>query len=114
MSNRVLKVHPNDNVIVALSDIKKGEIVKYDEIPYEVATDVPAKHKFAESDFEIGEEIYMYGVLVGKAQQKISKGEWITTFNVRLGKYLMSLSLKKDNLWVFIGPTAKLVLPITG
>ncbi|HLO46325.1 MAG TPA: altronate dehydratase family protein [Leadbetterella sp.] len=83
MSNRVLKVHPNDNVIVALSDIKKGEIVKYDEIPYEVATDVPAKHKFAESDFEIGEEIYMYGVLVGKAQQKISKGEWITTFNVK-------------------------------
>ena len=83
MSNRVLKVHPDDNVIVALSDIKKGEIVEYDQKPYELVTDIPAKHKFAQSDFEIGEEIYMYGVLVGKAHQKINKGEWITTFNVK-------------------------------
>lgn len=98
MSNRVLKVHPNDNVIVALSDIKKGEIVKYDEIPYEVATDVPAKHKFAESDFEIGEEIYMYGVLVGKAQQKISKGEWITTFNVKHAASEFNLG-KRNTAW---------------
>jgi altronate hydrolase len=83
MSKRVLKVHPDDNVIVALSDIKKGEIVEYDQKPYELTTDIPAKHKFAQADFEIGEEIYMYGVLVGKAHQKIKKGEWITTFNVK-------------------------------
>lgn len=83
MSNRLLKVHPKDNVIVALSDIRKGEILYYEEKPYELVMDIPAKHKFAESDFETGDEIYMYGVLVGKAQQKIKKGEWITTFNVK-------------------------------
>jgi len=44
---------------------------------------VPAKHKFATEDLAIGAEIVMYGVLVGKAQQPIRKGEVLTTRNMR-------------------------------
>jgi altronate hydrolase len=83
MSKRVLKVHPNDNVIVALSDLKGGEIIEFNKASYTILKDIPAKHKFAQEDFEIGDDIFMYGVLVGKAQQKIAKGEWITIFNVK-------------------------------
>jgi len=33
-------------------------------------------------NFAVGEEIYMYGVVVGKAKNKIGKGEVITTQNI--------------------------------
>ena len=65
MKRRVTKVHPVDNVLVALEDINPGEHVKYDGIELDVVDRVPAKHKFVTVDLRSGDEIKMYGVLVG-------------------------------------------------
>ncbi len=83
MANQVLKLNPKDNVLVALLDLKKDERVEWSGQPYVLVTDVRAKHKFAMQDLAPGEEIMMYGVLVGKAQQPIKKGEVLTTRNIR-------------------------------
>lgn len=77
---KVLKVHPSDNVIVALQDLKAGTTVAYGDKNITLVTDVNAKHKYAEYDFQVGDEIIMYGVLVGKAKQPIKQGEWISIF----------------------------------
>ena len=83
MSQKVLKVHPGDNVIVALQDLPKGEKVFYNGVEYTLADDVPAKHKFFENDMHTGDEVIMYGVLVGKAQTDIPKGGRMTTSNIK-------------------------------
>jgi altronate hydrolase len=83
MSQKVLKVHPDDNVIVALQDLPKGEKVSYNGIEYTVVNDVPAKHKFFMQDMNPGDEVIMYGVLVGKAQTNIPKGGLMTTSNIK-------------------------------
>ena len=83
MKNKVLKIHPNDNVIVALTDLSKGETFELDGQEYTLQEDIAAKHKFAMVDFEVGSEIKMYGVLVGKAQSPILKGGSINIFNVK-------------------------------
>ncbi|MBX2951210.1 MAG: altronate dehydratase [Leadbetterella sp.] len=83
MKRNVLKVHPGDNVIVALTDLKAGEEITFDGKVFVLRSDVAAKHKFAERRFEAGDEIIMYGVLVGKAQTVIEEGEWINVFNVK-------------------------------
>jgi altronate hydrolase len=83
MSQKVLKVHPGDNVIVALQDLPKGEKVSYKDVEYTVVNDVPAKHKFFEHDMKAGEEVIMYGVLVGKAQEDVPRGGLMTTSNVK-------------------------------
>lgn len=83
MKNRVLKVHPKDNVIVALSDLKAGESVQLNGESFTILEDVAAKHKFATTDLEIGDEVTMYGVLVGKAQKPIFKGGVISTANLK-------------------------------
>ena len=83
MKNKVLKIHPNDNVIVALTDLFKGETVELDSQKYILQEDIAAKHKFAMYDFEIGSEIKMYDILVGKAQSPILKGGSINIFNVK-------------------------------
>ena len=83
MQKKVLKVNPKDNVIVALLDLPAGESVHLDGTDYTVVKDIKAKHKFAAVDFEDGDHIIMYGVIVGKANQHIQKGEVITTENVK-------------------------------
>ena len=83
MKNKVLKIHSNDNVIVALSDLQQGEIITLDGQEYILTENIAAKHKFAMQDFEEGSEIKMYDVLVGKANQSIKKGGSINTFNVK-------------------------------
>lgn len=80
---KVLKVHPDDNVLVALTNLNKGEVVTYKGEDFLLQTDVQAKHKFPTVDLQPGDSIYMYGVLVGKAQEFIAKGSWINTSNVK-------------------------------
>ncbi len=80
---RVLRVDPHDNVLVALADLTKGEIIKSSGNDYLVLTDVPAKQKFLTQDLSIGDDVIMYGVLVGKATQNLQCGELLTTRNIR-------------------------------
>jgi altronate hydrolase len=79
MPHKITKIHPSDNVFVALSDLKKGDF--FDNIT--LLTAIPAKHKFAERAFLVGDLIKMYGIVIGKATLPIQQGEQITTFNVK-------------------------------
>ena len=83
MNHKVTKVHPDDNVLVALSDLSVNEKVDYNGHVYTLIDRVPAKHKFVMKDMQPGDELFMYGVLVGKAQTHIPKGSRITTSNVK-------------------------------
>ncbi|MEZ4939233.1 MAG: altronate dehydratase family protein [Saprospiraceae bacterium] len=82
MKNSVLKVHPSDNVIVALQDLVPGSNVALNGSAFTILEPIPAKHKFAGQDFAEGDEIRMYGVLVGKATQPIPAGARISRENV--------------------------------
>ncbi|WP_426484733.1 UxaA family hydrolase [Flavobacterium sp. 2] len=80
---KLIKVNPADNVIVALTDLVQNEQIMFEGSTVSPTTDVKAKHKITEKDFAIGDDIIMYGVLVGKAARPIKKGEVITTENVK-------------------------------
>ncbi|WPO78489.1 altronate dehydratase family protein [Flavobacterium sp. KACC 22761] len=80
---KLIKVNPVDNVIVALTDLVQNEQIMFEGTTVSPTTDVKAKHKITEKDFSIGDDIIMYGVLVGKAAKPIKKGEVITTENVK-------------------------------
>src|SRR2546421_586385 len=82
MQNRVLKLDSKDNVLIALTDLRRGEQVSFNSQPYTLESDVPAKHKFATEDLAAGARIIMYGVLVGKAMEPIRRGGLLTTRNV--------------------------------
>lgn len=83
MKKKILKVHPKDNVLVALMDLNKGEVIAYEDQTYELKDNVPAKHKFVTQDLDAGDQIIMYGVLVGKTQEAILTGSIITTANIK-------------------------------
>ncbi len=83
MVTRILKIHPNDNVLVALQNLAKGETVIHDGHEYVLQDDIQAKHKFFMQDMNVGDHIIMYGVLVGKAQHFILKGGLMDTENTK-------------------------------
>lgn len=83
MNQIVTKVHPGDNVLVALTNLAEGDKVEYNGDAYTIIGKVAAKHKFVTKDIQPGDELFMYGVLVGKAQKFIPKGAAITTENVK-------------------------------
>jgi len=83
MKQLVLKVHPKDNVLVALSDLKAGQTVVYQGINYTLIDDIDAKHKFYIADMNTGDEVFMYGTLVGKIQFPVRAGVRMTTDNLK-------------------------------
>ena len=79
----VIKMHPEDNVLVALTDLTKGESVAFENEIYVLQDTIKAKHKFYTTDLKAGAEIIMYGVLVGKVQNDVAKGSLMTTENLK-------------------------------
>src|SRR5437879_3085378 len=82
MQNKVLKLDSKDNVLIALTDLCRGEQVSFDSQTYTLEMDVPAKHKFATEDLAAGARVIMYCVLVGKAMETIRRGGLLTTRNI--------------------------------
>lgn len=110
MNRKLTKVHPLDNVLVALTDLAVNETVEYNGEIYTIKDRLPAKHKMVIKDMQPGEEIFMYGVLVGKAQAIIPKGGRITTTNVKhaAGNYEVGdrkLDWHQPDISKFIGKT---------
>ena len=79
---QVLKVNPDDNVLVALFDLAAGSEVAHDGETYALGAGVKAKHKIVTRDLAEGDAVVMYGVLVGRAVGPIARGMPITTENV--------------------------------
>ncbi|ETN95147.1 altronate hydrolase [Zhouia amylolytica] len=78
-----LIISPEDNVAVALEDLKPGDSITFPDGSFSLKELVPVKHKFALNDFNINDRIIMYGVPVGKVLKPIAKGELITTENIK-------------------------------
>lgn len=84
-----IKIDPRDNVIVALTDLPEGTVLELEEASQThdrllvVQEDVPAKHKIFMQDMLPGDEVLMYGVLVGKAICFIPKGGLMSIENTR-------------------------------
>lgn len=80
--NKIIRIHPADNVIVALKDLLAGEEVELQGSRWTVEEAIPAKHKFYTTDLPQGGEVFMYGVLVGKTTQPVKKGALMSTQNL--------------------------------
>src|SRR5580692_6611880 len=51
---RVLRLDAKDNVLVALTNLRKGETISYSGSDCVLLSDVPAKHKFVTQDVSAG------------------------------------------------------------
>ncbi|MBB3186578.1 altronate hydrolase [Microbacter margulisiae] len=81
---QVLKIHSNDNVAVALTELHAGEQISLsDGQLISVKESIPVGHKIALTPFTPGDLILKYGYSIGHAIQAIEEGGWVNEKNVR-------------------------------
>lgn len=79
---KIIKIHPSDSVVVALSELKKGETVSVNGENITVTDDIQAGHKMAVSFIKKGESVIKYGEAIGSAKEDIKKGAHVHTHNL--------------------------------
>ncbi|MCR5502112.1 MAG: altronate dehydratase family protein [Lachnospiraceae bacterium] len=77
-----IRIHPDDNVAVALRDISAGESIGSDGTKITVKEDIERGHKIALSDIRAGSFIIKYGCPIGRAAGDISSGSKVHLHNV--------------------------------
>lgn len=92
-----LQINPTDNVLVALQDLEPSTTITHNQTQITIAEKVKAKHKFTINAMEVGEKVYMYGVLVGKITQPIVKGGLISVANLAHASADFSLGQRKTD-----------------
>jgi altronate hydrolase len=99
MPRRVLHIHPDDDVLVALTELNAGETVEYPAGRLPLVTSVRTKHKVALHDLAEGDAITMYGVIVGRATRPVRRGEALSTDNVRHDAAEVNLAAAASRKW---------------
>lgn len=77
-----IKVHADDNVLVAIVPITTGTVLSEGSCKICVQQDVPAGHKIAIDDVKKGQAVVKYGFSIGQATQDIQKGEHVHSHNL--------------------------------
>ena len=85
-----IKLHDNDNVIIALKNLSAGLVIKTDHKEVTLQEDIKQGHKIAIVDIESGQNIIKYGFPIGHATADIKIGFHVHTHNIKtnLGEQL--------------------------
>ena len=82
---KLIRIHPSDNVAVALTDIAVGEQLTADGQEVTAAENIARGHKIALRTIREGEPVVKYGNPIGIARTEIPAGAWVHVHNVRTG-----------------------------
>ena len=74
-----IRIHPADNVAVALKPLAKGMSV----CGVTLCDDIPPGHKFALTGIAKNENILKYGAPIGHATEAVAPGAWVHTHNTK-------------------------------
>lgn len=81
---RHIRIHPKDNVCVAVENIAKGENIALDNgITIAMKHNIETGHKFAIFDIPKGKNIIKYGTPIGHTIAPVARGEHVHTHNIK-------------------------------
>jgi len=82
MNKKALLLHAKDNCVVALMDIRKGDVIVYEGGNVVAVSDIALGHKAAICAIPAGGKVCKYGAVIGSAIVAIAPGEHIHTQNL--------------------------------
>jgi altronate hydrolase/galactarate dehydratase len=91
---RVIRLHPSDNVAVALEDVAPGRPLP--EFGIVAKTEVKRGHKIALTDLAKGAPVTRYGQMIGVATEDIPAGTHIHTHNLGMGDHKQDYAFGQD------------------
>ena len=89
-----IRLHPADNVIIALRDLAAGSVVEGCGVPLPGA--VARGHKIASAPIAAGETVLRYGQIIGVATAPIAPGEHVHVHNLGMGAHEQDYAYSSD------------------
>lgn len=83
ISTKYLRIHPDDNVAVAILPLKAGEEITIDEFKFTLKQDIPSGHKFALKNLVQSEDIIKYGYPIGHLLEDKLQGDLLDHSNIK-------------------------------
>ena len=77
MERDAIRIHPQDNVAVALRPLAEGEAVSVDGQAVRIQEEIPFGHKVALTDLADGAMVVKYGAQIGHTTQAVPSGAWL-------------------------------------
>jgi altronate hydrolase len=93
-SNPVIRLHANDNVLIARGDLTLGQHLP--DLDLRVRAQVPAGHKIAARAIARGEQVRKYDTVIGVADRDIGPGDHVHSHNLRLVDFYRDPSFCSD------------------
>lgn len=78
-----IKINEGDNVIIALRDYKKDEVIDLEDEKITLLEDINRGHKIAIENINKGENVVKYGLPIGYTLENIKVGSWVHTHNTK-------------------------------
>lgn len=78
-----LQINENDNIILALRDLKRDEIININGENIQLKEDVNRGHKIALKEIRENEHVIKYGFPIGHAVKTVAPGEWVHSHNAK-------------------------------
>lgn len=83
MLNKLVTLHPDDNVLICCQALEKSEVIEIAETQITVQVSIDVGHKVAKQNIKTGEKILRYGVPIGSATADINIGEHVHIHNMK-------------------------------
>jgi altronate hydrolase len=91
-----LKLHPDDDVAVALVPLNAGRLLTIGGQSVRLAANLTAGHKLALRPIERGQPVRRYGQVIGFATQDIAAGDHVHSHNLAVGEMTLSYEFGTD------------------
>ncbi|HEY0990828.1 MAG TPA: altronate dehydratase family protein [Kofleriaceae bacterium] len=103
-----LRLHPDDDVVIAKLRLAAGTTVETDAGPVVLAANVPAGHKIATRARAAGEPVRRYGQVIGFASVAIAPGEHVHQHNLTAGALEQRFEVAVDGVPTRAHPAAEM------
>lgn len=96
LDDRIIVLHPSDNVVVLKEDVLAGTIIKGTLAPITCLQFIGQGHKLAVRPIAKGEPILKYDQVIGFASSNIPTGSCVHTHNVEMRSFERDHAVAKD------------------
>jgi altronate hydrolase len=100
-SDLTIRLHPDDDVVIARAEIATGTLIRKERVSAVVT--IPAGHKLAVRDIAQGKPVRRYNQIIGFATRPIKAGEHVHVHNIAMGDFQRDYAFsqgKKDTDFV--------------